>query len=66
MKQKQYSPSILSDLGAVAGLYRNVIWMFGQQLKHGSDWQQHLYDESMRIRTPEESRQRELAGTRHN
>lgn len=66
MKQKQSSPSILRDLGTVAGLYRSVFWMLGQQLRHGSDWQQQLYDESMRIATPEESRQRELAGTRHN
>ena len=66
MKQKQSSPSILHDLGAVAGLYRNVVWMLGQQLKHGSDWQQHMYDESVRIPTREESRQRELAGTRRN
>jgi hypothetical protein len=66
MKQQQSSPSILRDLGAVAGLYRNVIWMLGQQLKRGSDWQQHLYDESMRVPTPEETRERELAGTRHN
>lgn len=66
MKQKQSSPSILQDLGAVAGLYRTVVWMFSQQLRHGSDWQQQLYDESMRIPTPAESRERELAGTRHN
>lgn len=66
MKQKQHSPSILRDLGTVAGLYRSVFWMFSQQLRHGSDWQQHLYDESMRIPSPEESREREIAGTRHN
>ena len=66
MKHKQSSPSILHDLGAVAGLYRNVVWMLGQQLKHGSDWQQHMYDEAMRIPAREESRQRELAGTRRN
>jgi hypothetical protein len=64
MKQKQYSPSILRDLGTVAGLYRSVFWMLSQQLKHGSDWQQQLYDQSMRVPLPEE--QRELAGTRHN
>jgi len=65
MKQKQSSPWILQDLGAVAGLYRNVVWMLGQQLKHGPDWQQQLYDESMRIPTSDESRERELAGTRN-
>ena len=66
MKQKQYSPSLLRDLGAVAGLYRSVFWMLNQQLRHGADWQQQLYDDSMRVPTPEEARERELAGTRHN
>ena len=66
MTHKQSSPSILHDLSAVAGLYRSVFWMLSQQIRHGSDWQQHLYDQSMRITTPEDNRQRELAGTRRN
>jgi hypothetical protein len=66
MTHKQTSPSILRDLSAVAGLYRSVFWMLGQQIRHGSDWQQHLYDQSIRIPTPEDTRQRELAATRHN
>ncbi len=66
MKQKQPSSSVLHDLGAVAGLYGNVFWMLGQQLWYGPDWQQQLYNESMRVPVPEESRERELAATRHN
>jgi hypothetical protein len=56
MKQKSPSPSLLRDVVAVAGLYRGVFWMLGQQLRHGPDWQQHLDDEALRIRKPEESR----------
>jgi hypothetical protein len=64
MKQKSPSPSLLSDVVAVAGLYREAFWMLGQQLRHGPDWQQRLYDEALRIRRPEESR--EFPVQRHN
>ena len=64
MKQKNTSPSLLRDVVAVAGLYREVLWMLGQQLRHGPEWQQRLQDETMRIREPEESR--EMAAQRHN
>ena len=64
MKSKNSSPSILRDVTAVAGLYRSVFWMLSQQLRHGTDWQQHLYDEALRIRKPEESR--EFAAQSHN
>jgi hypothetical protein len=64
MKQKNSSPSLLRDVVAVAGLYRDVLWMLGQQLRHGSDWQQRLQDEAMRIRQPQESR--EAVAQRHN
>jgi hypothetical protein len=55
----------LRDLGTVAGLYRSVFWMLGQQVRHGQNWQRHLYEESMRPQE-EKSRERELVGTRHN
>jgi hypothetical protein len=64
MKSKNSSPSLLRDVTAVAGLYREVFWMLGQQLRYGPYWQQHLYDEALRIREPGESR--ELAAQRHN
>ncbi|HEY8766610.1 MAG TPA: hypothetical protein VIP09_05025 [Dehalococcoidia bacterium] len=64
MKQKSPSPSLLNDVVAVAGLYRGVFWMLGQQLRHGQDWQQRLQDEALRIREPQESR--EVAAQRHN
>jgi hypothetical protein len=64
MKQKNASPSLLRDVVAVAGLYREVLWMLGQQLRHGPDWQQRLQDEALRIRQPEESR--EVVAQRHN
>jgi hypothetical protein len=66
MKQKETSPSILQDIGAVAGLYKNVVWMLGQQLRHGSEWQQHLFDESTRYPRSGETRERDLAHTRRN
>jgi hypothetical protein len=66
MKQKTATPSLISDLTAVAGLYRNVFWMFRQQLKRGPDWQQELFDEAMRPPLPEKNREPELAGTRRN
>ena len=64
MKQKNSSPSLFRDVVAVAGLYRDVLWMLGQQLRHGPDWQQRLQDEAMRIRQPQESR--EAVAQRHN
>ena len=42
------SPSILHDLGAVAGLYREVAWMLSQRVQKGPDWQQKLYDDAVR------------------
>ena len=69
MKQKTPSPSLLHDVAAVAGLYRNVLWMMRQQLRHGPDWQQHLMEESMRLPQPPapgDEREVELAGSRHN
>ncbi len=66
MTKKDTSPSLLRDVVAVAGLYRSVFWMMRQQLRHGSDWQQHLLEESMRMYAREDERQPELAGTRRN
>ena len=64
MKQKSVSPSLLRDVVAVAGLYRDVFWMLGQQLRYGQDWQQRLQDDVMLMHRPEKAR--ELAGQRHN
>ena len=64
MKQKNASPSLLRDAVTVAGLYREVLWMLGQQLRHGPDWQQRVQDEALRIREPRE--EREVVAQRHN
>ena len=48
MKQTHSSPSVLRDLGMVAGLYRNVAWMLGQRVQHGADWQQRLFEDAVR------------------
>lgn len=48
MKDKSGSPSLLRDLGSVAGLYRNVVWMMGQRVRRGPDWEQKLFDEAVR------------------
>ena len=54
MKDTNGSPSVLRDLGTVAGLYRNVVWMLGQRVQRGSDWQQKLFDEALRRDAVEE------------
>ena len=61
MKDKYGSPSILRDLGAVAGLYRNVAWMLGQRVQRGPDWEQKLFDDAVRRDEIAEQRQREAA-----
>lgn len=48
MKDKHSSPSILQDLGAVAGLYRNVAWMLSQRVQRGGDWEQKVFDDAVR------------------
>ncbi|HEV8574259.1 MAG TPA: hypothetical protein VGR43_06065 [Dehalococcoidia bacterium] len=32
------SPSIVSDIGALAGLYRTVFWMIGRKSSYGRIW----------------------------
>jgi len=32
------TPSIASDLGALAGLYRTVFWMIGRKSRYGRIW----------------------------
>ena len=32
------NPSIASDLGALAGLYRTVFWMIGRKSRYGRIW----------------------------
>ena len=57
MKDKNSSPSILQDLGAVAGLYRNVAWMLSQRVQRGGDWQQKVFEDAVR-RNEVETRRR--------
>lgn len=61
MKDKNSSPSILQDLGAVAGLYRNVAWMLSQRVQRGSDWQQKIFDDAVRRTEIAEQQQRDGA-----
>jgi hypothetical protein len=62
MKDTKDSPSILQDLGTVAGLYcRNVAWMLTQRVQRGPDWQQKLFDEAVRRNEVAERRPRETA-----
>lgn len=53
MKNKTQTPSLASDLGAIAGLYRTVFWMFGQRLSHGPEWQERLGDDALRVQAME-------------
>lgn len=32
------SPSLVSDIGALAGLYRTVFWMIGRKSSYGRIW----------------------------
>lgn len=61
MKDKYGSPSILQDIGAVAGLYRSVAWMLSQRVQRGSDWEQKVFDDAVRRNEVAEQRQREGA-----
>ena len=33
-----HRPSLVSDLGALAGLYRTVFWMIGRKSQYGRIW----------------------------
>jgi hypothetical protein len=50
-------PSLISDIGAIAGLYRTIFWMMGQRLHHGPAWQEHLEDEAGQFFTREQARE---------
>ncbi|HVP05949.1 MAG TPA: hypothetical protein VMT90_09765 [Dehalococcoidia bacterium] len=62
MKDKKESPSVLRELSAVAGLYRNVVWMIGQRVQRGPDWQQRLFEDA--VRRDEMAERREEAAAR--
>ena len=36
VKNVSKPPGLLKDIGAVAGLYKTVFWMFGQRIQRGS------------------------------
>jgi len=40
MRQPTFSktPSLASDIGSLAGLYRTVFWMFGRKARYGRVW----------------------------
>lgn len=48
-KTSTNSPSIVSDISAIAGLYKTVIWMLSQRLQRGPDWEARLEDDAMRV-----------------
>ena len=66
MKHKTESPSLIRDVGAIAGLYRDVFWMLGKRLQHGPDWHQRLSDDAMRLQELEEPREHHASASRHN
>jgi hypothetical protein len=53
------SPSIIRDLGTVAGLYRDVAWMLVHRVQRGPDWQQKMFDDA--VRRDEVAQRREVA-----
>ncbi|MDO8615518.1 MAG: hypothetical protein Q7T33_07235 [Dehalococcoidia bacterium] len=42
MPRQTAGPTLVQDLGALAGLYRTVFWLIGQRLQHGKEWQRHV------------------------
>jgi hypothetical protein len=61
MKTKSSNPSIIRDLGTVAGLYRDVAWMLVHRVQRGPDWQQKMFDEAVQRGESTERREREVA-----
>ena len=42
MRKVIHNPSIVQDLGALAGLYRTVFWMMGRKVQYGQVWPEPL------------------------
>jgi hypothetical protein len=53
MKNVNKPPGLLQDIGAVAGLYKTVFWMWGQRIQHGSEWERRLTEDAVRLRMDE-------------
>jgi len=41
-QRRQVYPSLVRDVAVLAGLYRVILWMFWQRIRHGRAWQYHL------------------------
>ena len=58
VKNVSKPPGLLKDIGAVAGLYKTVFWMFGQRIQRGSGWEERLTEDALRIRAYQAESQR--------
>jgi len=48
MNKPKEGPSLIEDLGAIAGLYRTVFHMLGQRIQHGPHWDERLPKDTFR------------------
>ena len=65
MSKVMRSPSLLQDLGALAGLYRNVFWMMGHK-ERWPRWSQEWPSDASRLPAAESKKERsgEPVGTK--
>lgn len=51
MKKHGSSPGLLEDLGAIAGLYRDVFRLMGKRVQYGPHWEERLQREVLQQHT---------------
>ena len=67
MHKSIHSPSLVQDIGALAGLYRTVFRMMGRKIQYGQVWPDEVYKSPRRTSTVDaevEVRARELVGSK--
>ncbi|MEX1195737.1 MAG: hypothetical protein WD904_08740 [Dehalococcoidia bacterium] len=60
------TPTLIKDLGAIAGLYGTVFWMIGRRLQHGRGWEEKLAEEALRTYSRNDPYRSPTAAGRHN
>jgi hypothetical protein len=67
MRHATRSPTLVQEIGALAGLYRTVFWMIGRKIQYGQVWPDEVYKvmpTASQINEEEEARTKELMGVR--
>jgi hypothetical protein len=47
MKTEDRTPTLIQEVGTLAGLYRTVFWMMGKRLQYGPDWEERLTEHAL-------------------